>query len=43
MEPRAAIKNLGWATDGGGSNIKNLFFKFYFNTEPWFNNIVLRQ
>jgi len=25
MEPRAEIKKIGWATDGGGSNMK--FFK----------------
>jgi len=27
MEPRAAIRKLGWATDGGGSDIK--FFKTF--------------
>jgi len=34
MEPRAAIKNLGRATNRGGSGIK--IFKNYFNTEPRF-------
>jgi len=34
MEPHAEIKKLGWATDGGSSDIKFFFFKFHFNMEP---------
>jgi len=32
MEPRAAIKNLGWTTGGGGSDIK--FFKKFLLWPP---------
>jgi len=33
MEPRTAIKKLGWATDGSGSHVKKSLKDFYFKME----------
>ena len=38
MEPRAEIKKIGWATDGGSSDMK--FSKKYFDVEPRLNVIL---